>query len=48
MLKLRISFAYVLSNQLAYDFLDKDNHALVGFKFFALPKTSTRIFRIFL
>ena len=48
MLKLRIFFAYVLSNQLAYDFLDKDNHALVGFKFFALPKKSTRIFRIFL
>ena len=48
MLKLRIFFAYVLSDQLAYDFLNKGNHVLVGFKYFALPKKSTRIFRIFL
>ena len=48
MLKLRIVYAYVLSDQLAYNFLNKDNHILVGSRFLALPKKSTKSFQIFL
>ena len=43
MLKLSIVFGYVLKNQQVYDFVKGDNRVLVGSKFLALPKKSTRV-----
>lgn len=47
MLNIRIVFAYVLNDQLGYDFEKEDRHVLVGSKFLAWLKRPTGIFWIF-
>lgn len=41
--KAKYSLRYVLKNQQGYDFVKGDNRVLVGSKFLALPKKSTRV-----